>query len=64
MICDSNYTQTQSRDIFIIILIDVVSSHINALKLTSSQMNAMFYSCELLYEIDIIKESLKTDRNL
>jgi len=50
-----NYTQAQSRDIFIIISLDAVKDWIDALKLTSWQREAMVYCCELSYEIDIIQ---------
>ena len=63
MICGSNYTQAQSRDIFTIISLDAVRDWIDALKLTSSQRKAMVYCCKLSYEIDIIQESSKTDKS-
>jgi len=50
-----NYTQAQSRDIFVTISLNAVNSQIDALKLTSSQREAMIYCCELSYEIDIIQ---------
>ncbi len=58
-----NYTQTQSKDIFTTISLDAVKSWIDALKLTSSQREAMVYCCELPYEIDIIQGSSKTDKS-
>ncbi len=63
VICDSNYTQAQSRDIFTTISLDAVKDWIDALKLTSSQRKAMIYCCKLSYEIDIIQESSKTDKS-
>ncbi len=56
VIHSSNYTQAQSRDIFIIISLDAVKDWIDVLKLTPSQRKAMIYCCELSYEIDIIQE--------
>jgi len=58
-----NYTQTQSRDIFVTILLDAVKGQIDALKLTSSQRKAMVYCCELSYEIDIIQGPSKTGKS-
>ena len=63
MIHDSNYTQAQSRDIFIIISLDAVKDWIDALKLTSSQRKAMVYCRELPYEIGIIQGPLKTGKS-
>ncbi len=54
VICNLNYTQAQSRDIFTTISLDAVKGWIDALKLTSSQRKAMVYCCELSYRIDII----------
>ncbi len=63
VIHSSNYTQAQSRDIFITISLDAVKDWIDALKLTSSQRKAMVYCCELSYEIDIIQEPSETDKS-
>jgi len=63
VIHSSNYTQAQSRDIFIIISLDAVKGQIDALKLTSLQRKAMVYCYELSYKIDIIQESSETDKS-
>jgi len=63
VICDSDYTQAESKDIFIIILSDAVSSQINTLNLTSMQREALIYCWELSYKIDIIQESLNTEKS-
>jgi len=63
VICSSNYTQAQSRDIFTTISLDAVRDWIDALKLTSSQRKAMVYCRELSYEIDIIQGPSETGKS-
>ena len=63
IICDSNYTQVQSIDIFVSILSEVINDWIDVMHLTTMQTDTLIYCWMLSYEIEIIQESLSTHKS-